>query len=117
MTDENGEYTFSGLRLRTYQVRQLMVRGDTQTLPAENGAYEVRLDAVRHDVGGRDFGSLSAPQRETLLSMIDESVASSFKSAVRQTTAPVCLFRAIMVPCGPPGQQTSWAPSTNGDSA
>jgi hypothetical protein len=34
-------------------------------MPPENGGYEVRLDNVRHDVGGRDFGSLFLQRRAT----------------------------------------------------
>jgi hypothetical protein len=63
MTNANGEYTFSGLRLQTYQVRQLLVSGDTQTLPAENRAWEVRLDNSQYDAGGKNFGSLYSPRR------------------------------------------------------
>lgn len=63
VTNENGEYSFSGLSLRTYQVRQLLVSGDVQTMPAENNPYEVRLDGSRHDVGGKDFGNLYTPRR------------------------------------------------------
>jgi hypothetical protein len=63
VTNSNGEYSFSGLSLQTYQVRQLLPRGDTQTLPAENHAWEVRLDNSQHDVGGRNFGNLYVPLR------------------------------------------------------
>jgi hypothetical protein len=63
ITNDNGEYSFTNLPLQTYQVRQLVPGGDVQTLPPENRAYEVRLDNVRHDVGGRDFGNLNAPRR------------------------------------------------------
>jgi hypothetical protein len=63
VTNTNGEYSFTNLALRTYQVRQLLPGGDVQTLPPENGGYEVRLDNVRHDVGGRDFGSLFTARR------------------------------------------------------
>jgi hypothetical protein len=62
-TNSNGEYSFSGLHLQTYQVRQLLVSGDTQTLPAENRAWEVRLDNSQHDAGGRNFGNIYAPRR------------------------------------------------------
>jgi hypothetical protein len=63
VTNSNGEYSFTNLSLRTYQVRQVLPGSDVQTLPPENGGYEVRLDNVRHDVGGRDFGSLFAQRR------------------------------------------------------
>jgi hypothetical protein len=63
VTNGNGEYSFTNLALRTYQVRQVLPGGDVQTMPAENGGYEVRLDNVRHDVGGRDFGSLFLQRR------------------------------------------------------
>jgi hypothetical protein len=65
VTNSNGEYSFSGLSLRTYQVRQILASGDVQTLPAENNAYEVRLDSIRHDIGGRDFGNLYTQRRAT----------------------------------------------------
>ena len=65
VTNSNGEYTFSGLPLQTYQVRQLLPRGDVQTLPAESQPWEVRLDNSRHDAGGRNFGNLNVPLRAT----------------------------------------------------
>jgi hypothetical protein len=63
VTNANGEYSFSGLHLQTYQVRQLLVAGDTQTLPAENRAWEVRLDNSQYDAGGRNFGTVYMPRR------------------------------------------------------
>jgi hypothetical protein len=65
VTNTNGEYSFTNLALQTYQVRQVLPGGDVQTMPPENGGYEVRLDNVRHDVGGRDFGSLFLQRRTT----------------------------------------------------
>jgi hypothetical protein len=63
VTDANGEYFFSSLPLQNFQVRQVLPGGDLQTLPRDNAAYEVRLDAARHDVAGRDFGNLALPRR------------------------------------------------------
>ena len=63
VTNANGDYSFSGLPLRTYQVRQVLSRGDVQTLPSESQPWEVRLDNSRHDAGGRNFGNLNVPLR------------------------------------------------------
>jgi hypothetical protein len=63
ITNSNGEYSFTGLTFQTYQVRQLLVRGDSQTLPTDNGAWEVHLDNSRHDASGRNFGNLNSPLR------------------------------------------------------
>src|SRR5689334_11696401 len=47
----------------------------------------------------------------------EEYAALSVKSVVRQTTSPLFLLSARIVPLGPPGVQTTLSPSTRTDSA
>ena len=56
------------------------------------------------------------PPRRTSATMIDEYVALAPSPVLRHRTSPVILSRAASVPSSPPGEQTTWSPSTSGDS-
>jgi len=56
LTDENGNYYFSGLKQGNYNVSEVTQNGWVQTLPSAPATYSIPLDSGV-DVTGKDFGN------------------------------------------------------------
>ncbi|MDD2786432.1 MAG: SdrD B-like domain-containing protein, partial [Patescibacteria group bacterium] len=59
-TNSDGYYTFTDLSDGSYVVREVQQSGWTQTMPADNGKYDVSIDG--DNPTGKDFGNHQNPQ-------------------------------------------------------
>ena len=62
VTDSQGNYSFTALDTGTYEVRQIVPDGYSQTVPGGDGTHTVPLD-VDEAVSGIDFGNLAYTTR------------------------------------------------------